>query len=364
MRTILAFGVLAFMTGVCQADMGYFGTIAQNPVPVDTFEVHPFIELSCEDVLIEIFPEGEAAITADFLFTNTGPADTVLMYFPLSIMVPTISVLWDLEDVTDPLDEPLVMVNGERVSVRPLLCTLWNGDYREEGEWENFRGLVDVLTPEEPDSGFAFYIADPGYWGGSDMLETMLSDSLTPMDWCVLDAYSSHALWEVPFAEGESVLVEYTTVFRMRYEWEQPFLYLSYPLYTGASWAGPIGSGRIVVRTAEGREFGDITGWSTTSMPEGIEVADYPYHPLPEMEGAHPGTLLRERQGGSLDSALVWMFEGLEPVVSPQGWMYYYEDSRSENARLQAEMSFWPEKPPPWPSGIRVTVYDEDFQQY
>ncbi|MCK4806990.1 MAG: hypothetical protein KAT09_05055 [Candidatus Aegiribacteria sp.] len=38
-----------------------------------------------------------------FLFTNTGQADTVLMYFPVSVMVPTLSLLWSLDDMSDPL---------------------------------------------------------------------------------------------------------------------------------------------------------------------------------------------------------------------------------------------------------------------
>lgn len=41
-----------------RADMGFFGSIVQNPVPADTFQVNPFIELSCEDVLIEVYPGG------------------------------------------------------------------------------------------------------------------------------------------------------------------------------------------------------------------------------------------------------------------------------------------------------------------
>ena len=78
MKYLTPFLMLFVITFTSQADMGFFGSIAQNPAPSDTFQVHPFIELTCEDVVIEVYPGGEAEITADFLFTNTGQADTVI----------------------------------------------------------------------------------------------------------------------------------------------------------------------------------------------------------------------------------------------------------------------------------------------
>jgi len=366
MYRIVSISALLAFSSLIYGDMGFFGTIAQNPVPVDTFAVHPFIELTCEDVLIEILPGGEAMVTADFLFTNTGPQDTVLMYFPLSVMVPTISVLWDMGSISDPLEEPDVTVNGQPIDVRPLLCIMWIREYVEESSWLTFTETVDVLTPEEPDSGFVFYLADPEYWGGLDMMETVLADTISDLDLFMMSAYSSHAFWEVPFQAEEQVLVEYRTSFQMRYEWGVPYFNLNYPLYTGASWAGPIGSGRITVTVAGGREFTDITDWISYSMPEATEVASHEFAPLPGMEGAPAlyETYLSANFGSILPSALVWAFSDFEPLVSPQGWMYYYEDAHSENAQYQAELMFYPEKYHPWPSGIRVTVTDNEFEEY
>ncbi len=366
MRVVHSIILLSVFVGLSMGDMGYFGTIAQNPVPVDTFTVHPFIELTCEDVLIEILPGGNAIVTADFLFTNTGPSDTVLMYFPLSVMVPTISVLWSMENITDPLEEPDVTVNGELIAVRPMLSTMWIKEYKEEGSWDIFTETLDVLTPEEPDSGLVFYLADPAYWGGLDMMEIVMSDTISDLDMLMMGTYSSHAFWKVPFEEGEQVLVEYRTAFSMRHEWGVPFFYMNYPLYTGASWAGPIGSGRITVTVSDGREFADITDWTSHSMSDATEVTSFEFAPLPGMEGvpALYETHLSTNFGSILPSALVWEFSDFEPLVSPQGWMYYYEDSDSENAQYQAELMFYPDKYPSWPSGIRVTIIDNEFEEY
>ncbi len=363
---IAVVAIILMLSNGASADMGFFGTIAQNPVPLD-FPIHPCIELTAEDVLIEVLPGGTAVLTADFLFTNTGPADTVLMYFPVSVMVPTISVLWSLDEITDPLvADPLVTVNGERVDVRPMLCTTWNRRYEEDGAWETFRSGVEILSSqEEPDSGLVFYLAPPDYWESLDMLETVMSDSLTEDDWNVLCAHSSHALWEVPFAEGEQVVVEYAMEFAMRYQWESHVLSITYPLYTGGSWAGPIGSGRITVTNGPGKDFGDIVGWSSESMPEAELLRPFPYHPLPLISESGPGYgSLWPAFGEELEAALVWEFRDLEPVVSSMGWMYYYEDPSDENALYQVEVMTWPEEPPPWPSVVHIEVIDKAFQPY
>lgn len=364
MSYIVVVIILFMLSCGASADMGYFGTIAQNPVPLE-LPVHPSIELTAEDVLIEMLPAGQAELTADFLFTNTGPADTVLMYFPVSIMVPTISVLWSLDDLTDPLTEPVVAVNGEAVEVRPLLCMPWNREYRDPAEWEALCEMFEVLVPaEEPDSGLVFFLADAGIWSGLNIMEWVSSDSITDLTEAVLNTRSSHALWSVPFGAGESLRVTYSIAYSLRYAWENPILSMTYPLYTGGSWAGNIGSGRIVATAEPGGKFAGITGWSSVSMPEGTEELDYLYLSLPAMVEAPGRSPLTDRYGETMEMAVVWTFEEFEPVVSPMGWMYYYEDPEDINARYYAEEMSWPEKPPQWPSSIRVEVFDGDFEQY
>ena len=119
MRLLSLFAtVMIFVSGVF-ADAGFLRSIIQNPVPVYSFPTS--IEMTSEDVLIEIYPGGTVEITAAFLFTNTGTADTVIMYFPLTLRTIFHGPYLPLYNVTDPLSSPSVTVNGSPAEVRPLI---------------------------------------------------------------------------------------------------------------------------------------------------------------------------------------------------------------------------------------------------
>ena len=342
--------------------MGYFGSITQNPVPLGESRSHPFIELACEDVFIELFPGGDARLTASFLFHNAGPTDDVWMYFPVSVMVPTISVLWSMDDLTDPLTSPTVTVDGSPVEVRPMLAGSWSPwswtpGYMGMGQ-EELAGVVDLLAPVPSDSGTIFFTVDPGYWEDLDLLELSLSDSPSSLDLAVLGAVSSNALWTVHLDEGADVLVEYTMVLTLRSDPEMEWCSFTYPLYTGASWAGPIGSGRITVVPSRGLALSDITSWSSFSMPDGRMVEDMEYLDLPDLRNhsSYAGSLMEGATGVILPEALVWEFNHFEPVVSPGGWAYYYE--------APADMIGGTEWPSPWPSSLRVVIDNASTEKY
>jgi hypothetical protein len=359
MRGLPVMLLMLILCGAASADMGYFGSITQNPVPVGDLSSHPSIELTCEDVFIEVFPRGDARLTAAFLFHNGGPMDDVMMYFPVSVMVPTISVLWSMENLTDPLGSPAVTVDGKPVEVRPMLAAMWHDGTMDRG-WEELAETVDLLSSAPSDSGTVFFTVDPGYWENLDMMERVSSDSLPDLDLFVLGAGSSNALWTVHFNEGADVLVEYTMDLTLRAPGESEPFSLSYPLYTGASWAGPIGSGRITVVPSRGLSLSDFTAWSSFSMPEARVGENMSYLGLPELEG-HPsyrGSLMEAATGVTLPEALVWEFADFEPVVSPRGWTYYFEDPMAEITRCYTEMIYGCEAPPPWPSSLRVVVAD------
>lgn len=357
MTNFTPFLMLLAITFTSMADMGFFGSIAQNPVPADTFQVHPFIELTCEDVVIEVFPGGYAEITADFLFTNTGHADTVIMYFPISVMVPTISVLWSLEDISDPITNPSVSVNGIPVDVHPLLSSTWSVLGLRRQSWEDILDTVDPLSDIEPDAREVFfYMIDPEAWDSLDVMNSVLADSISVRDRIILSASSSHACWTVPFNAGEQVLVEYSMDYFLGHDFTECSYDLNYPLYTGASWSGPIGSGRITVIPGGDLGIKHFLNWNSISMPEAISVEDYSFVPLPAIVNAPAFELTRlsDIKGLEIESALVWLFHDFEPVVSGSGWMYYFESSTDQDAIYHSEM--YEDSTASWPSGLRVIV--------
>ncbi|MCX7022215.1 MAG: hypothetical protein NTW26_08105 [bacterium] len=101
-------------------DAGYLGSITSGASPIGE---HPAVAMTAEDVVIELQREHVdyedwssevygATVTADFLFTNTGGADTVYMYIPHSVMTVFVSYLYDAEDMETPLENPRVLVDG------------------------------------------------------------------------------------------------------------------------------------------------------------------------------------------------------------------------------------------------------------
>jgi hypothetical protein len=358
MKYLTPFIILLAITTTSRADMGYFGSIAQNPVPSDTLVVHPFIELTCEDVVIEVFPGGKAEITADFLFTNTGQADTVIMYFPISVMLPTHSLLWSLSDLSDPLINPSVSVNGIPTDVHPLLATNWSTWAFRDFSWVDILDTVNPLSDIEPDDHETFfYMIDTERWDSIDViLDNVLADSISDIDYLILSASSSHASWTVPFKAGEQVLVEYSMEYSLGSDYMERSYDLTYPLYTGASWSGAIGNGRITVLPRGDIGIKHFISWGSSSMPEAICEDDYSFAPLPEIVDA-PGyemTILSNLSGRHMEGALVWLFHDFEPVVSGFGWPYYFESSTDEGAIYRAEM--YEDGSAGWPSSLRVIV--------
>jgi len=241
-----------------------------------------------------------------------------------------------------------------------MLACEWDAA-RDERWWEEAGGDLELLTPPPADSGTIFYTVDPGYWEGLDLLELSFSDSCTALDTAVLRAGSSHALWTVHLDEGADVLVEYTMTLTLRHDWEEEWYSLSYPLYTGASWSGPIGEGRIVVVPSRGLTLDDVTEWSSVSMPEASVEVDMAYRPLGPLE-SHPsfrGSLMDRATDVILPEALVWEFRDFEPVVSPMGWLFYYEDPDGDSARNERDVTYLDQAPPPWPSSLRVVLRND-----
>lgn len=125
--------------------------------------------MTSEDVLIEIYPGGTVEITAAFHFTNIGAADTVIMYFPVTLRTIFNGPYLPLYNVTDPLLSPSVTVNGSPAEVRPLIGNTWT-PWFDDYTWEEVREAVYTMRETEPDTGeIYFYIADGFSWDTYDI---------------------------------------------------------------------------------------------------------------------------------------------------------------------------------------------------
>lgn len=320
---VILISILFATAGVSPADMGYFATIAQNPVPAGIPGWHSTIEMTAEDVVIEVLESGRAGITADFLFTNNGDAESLIMYFPVSVMTPQISHLWNLTQTTPLLDSPAVTVNGTSAEVYPLLRGRWSPQ-RNELTWKDVLKLSTPLTDGEPDTNAAFfYMLHPSCW------ESLTMDFVSPLDIpdrLVMMADGFMAAWTVDFDAGEQILVEYCMEYRMSGDREEHVYTIFYPLYTGAGWAGSIGKGRISVIRGELFPWDTLIDWTSLSMTEGVEVQNLELDPFTEFSDllTWEKTRLSQLTGNTYYRALVWEFSDFEPAITPSVWQAFY----------------------------------------
>ncbi len=318
------------------------------------------IEMTAEDVLIEIFPGGNASITAAFLFTNTGAADTVIMYFPLVVRTLTMGPALPLIDITDPLRAPSVSINGSYIEVHPMIGNTWLPEYNEY-RWEDIRSEVMTMTETEPDMGEVyFYTVEAENWHSYDYIDLIYDhyDEITFVEELQLLCNSLNASWIVPFSAGEEVLVEFCIEYTMSSEYENPYCTMIYPLYTGASWTGSIGEGRITAVPAGGLKFSDFHSWYSVSMPDAEIVEGLAYVPLSEISDcvSFANTELADFSGTHFDSALVWIFTDFEPVVSPTHWQFFYYSPDNPDYRFHSGSAGVDTTD--WSSSLRIDILD------
>jgi len=340
------------------ADAGYLRSIVQNPVPASSLSTS--IEMTSEDVLIEIYPGGYAGITASFLFTNFGVADTVIMYFPVTVHTLTMGPGLGLYDITDPLDSPVITVNGIQTEVHPMIGNTWLPQYNEY-TWQDVRSEVFTMNEAEPDTGeFYCYIVDPDSWDDYDFMKLVYGDSgeLSLLEELLTFVNSLNASWTVPFGCGEEVLVEVSMEYNMSSGYEDPYFTMIYPLFTGASWAGSIGTGRITAVAAGELSFTDFDSWYSVAMPDPVIAEDLIYEPLRSISCADgfENTVLAAYSGEYYESALVWEFTDFEPVVSPSEWQYFYYSPENPDGRFHSGAAGVDTVG--WSSSLRIDVRD------
>lgn len=305
-KTITVF-IFLLLPVLVIADAGYLGSVTQNPAPVTTLGTYPDISMESEEVVVELHPT-YADVTAGFTFQNGGEEQTAIMYLPLEIGTVFVSrIAASFEDLKDELS---VQVNNQGMATEGLYQGLYDPELRQEMglSWEEFSALLQVLNSSEPALGEPLYFRkyvlaedDPDYdsWGNQPLYPAqMLSAS-----------------WTVPFAPHESKTV--TCIYRYFYtqDYNQSTERFAYPLFTGATWAGNIGEGKIYVIPGEDFNWEDIRWVAGIYMPE-VEELSYA-----QLNVALPGYHQK-----TYSHALLWSFTDFEPKPMSLGHLAFYPD--------------------------------------
>ncbi|HUT98703.1 MAG TPA: hypothetical protein VM054_06470, partial [bacterium] len=321
LKVLLILSLVAAALG----DAGYLGSVSSGASPIGG---HPGIAMTAEDVVIELRREHvdyedwsaniyDATVTADFLFTNTGDADTVYMYIPHAVRTAFVSYLYEAEDMDTPLENPRVLVDGEPVEVRKVCLGAFDPEYMGETTWDEFAELTRPLFDAEPKAGGPFYftryfVEGDEEWGGK----------ITHPAEAVL------AYWEVPFAPGETKLVEYVQDYALTSDYGESVFRLTYPLFTGAGWSGAIGSGRVSVVSGEGCDWGDLLYYVGLHLPLPADRDGYRLDVLdPIADRSDFGKCdLARYDGEKYPRALVWQFSDYEPYPGQLNCNALYPD--------------------------------------
>jgi hypothetical protein len=307
----LSVTLLVILAAAALGDAGYLGSVSSGASPIGE---HPHIEMTAEEVVVELRSEEVeyedwsarryyATVTADFLFTNEGDAETVYMYIPHTVMTLFVSVLYEAVEMEAPVENPRVSVDGEPVEVHKLCVGPFDPDWVGDRSWEEFVELSRPLFGEKPEEGEPFYFTN--YFTGTEMYWDEISH---PAD--ALLAY-----WEAPFEAGETVLVEYVQEYYLTSDYGEQVFRLTYPLFTGAGWRGDIDLGRVTVVPGENCDWSDLRYYTGLHLPLPEEEED---RRLEVCDGiaAHAAfekCRLAAYDGEEYERALVWEFSDYEP---------------------------------------------------
>ncbi len=313
------------LAAAAMGDAGYLGSVSSGASPIGG---HSGIAMTAEDVVIELQRRHvdyedwsadlyDATVTADFLFTNTGDADTVYMYIPHAVRTVFVSYLYEAEDMDTPLENPRVLVDGEPVEVRKVCLGAFDPEFLGDMTWDEFAELTRPLFDEEPKAGEPFYftryfVEGDEEWGGK----------ITHTAEAVL------AYWEVPFAKGESKLVEYVQDYAMTSDYGESVFRLTYPLFTGAGWSSSIGEGRVSVVPGEGCDWNDLLYYVGLHLPLPEEKEGYRLDVLEPIADhtAFDECNLAKYDGEKFSRAMVWSFADYEPYPGQLNCAALYPD--------------------------------------
>lgn len=307
----LAASLGAVLAALAFADAGYLGSLAQGPSPALTSGGGTGVRMAAEDVFIRLESCSTAVVSAAFLF-ESDEAETVLMCYPLEVRT-VFHALWnallyaegDEDCVPPPEPGTRVWVDGSPVETFILVQC----GYDDEGSGSR---LIEQYGRDGQDLP-----------GGSFLLSMVPASDSAAAEAAVESAQALLVCWEVGFEPGRSRLVEVEDRVRPTSDYSGRLYRITYPLVTGASWAGRIGRGRISVTSGPGFDWEDVKWWSGVLMPPPLEQSRFVPDPIPGLEGSR---LLEAFTGYDLGRALVWEFEDFEPVAGRRDSYTYFPD--------------------------------------
>jgi len=338
------------IVSIALGDAGYLGSVVQGPVVLGADGTE--VEMLCEDVLIEV-DGNEYSITGDFLFYSPV-SEEAFIYFPVDIVTPFVSALYSATEPEGHLDRVRVTVDGREVEVFPLFVARWDSTYR----WSELAPLLEPVFTQEPVPGGPVYCRlMPSYAEVCDSCADW--ESMLP----ALDCQALNAGWNVDFAGGDTVLVEYSVFGEMTRDYESLMSILCYPLQTGSTWSGSIGRGRVTVVPSSLGSFDQITFTAGVNMPPVHTEEPFVYEPLPCI-GSRPSFESSElfgRTGRRFEGGYVWEFQDFQPNVSGTGWRSLYPGLGDMYAMVADSLMMWqngeiPHRPSAW-SGSYIYIY-------
>jgi hypothetical protein len=205
--------LLASVSGA-KADAGWYDSRSGG---LSSSQEHPTISMVSEYVDAEMKLD-YTAVSAEFTFKNNGAATEVMMYFPL--------------------DEEYLALDSDNFDlIEEYLASEYNVTAEDP--------VSEMVLPNPKD--FTVEVGDTNV-----PVELVAKNSLTTNHDQL--SISKYARWSVSFAEDEEkkVTCKYSAPYAPEsFSWKgQPTSTrtFKYVLYTGSSWAGPIGEGTIIVR--------------------------------------------------------------------------------------------------------------------
>jgi hypothetical protein len=341
MRPLLGASIASvlLLSGSASGDAGYMGSLLPGPSPALSGAQSRDVRMIAEDVFLVLLPGGDVEMTASFLFGGAGPDCTVLMAFPFELRTvfspPEYAV--DYGDSLPPWGDGL-LVEVDGVPVDPFT-------------------LIQVtLQKDDEESGFTSFLDDRAFFGGASTGNVRL---VIPPAWddSRLQEFDFHhraeavlACWQVSIDSGDTALVEIRASGRLTSDYSESLFRLSYPLVTGASWAGTIGHGRISLVPGEGFDRETLQWYAGICMPTSSALDSWQPEMLPEFAG-HSSRLLPEPLSRVYTDAVVWEFRDFEPVAGRRDTYTFYPDFGDISA--SAEMAWENGKPiHPWRSSF------------
>ena len=291
---------------------------------------HPGIVMSAEEVVIVVSKDilvreawdvndeqteiYKADFYSSFLFTNTTEADQVLMAIPVESATPTVPWVYG-QGIDSTLTTPKVLVDGQPVEVK-LIYGYYPVDDLDSDQWNEVLEKLDPVYDYLPDSGQLLYFrnyvySDPDY--SVDFLQPRIA----------------LACWEVSFNSGQQRLVEYHEEYEMTSDYGMKTFRLTYPLFTGATWKGSIGEGKISVIMDSSFVRDDLKYYLGILLPEPEEIENGSLdleNYLSRLENPQISQLA-DFNNLEFSYGIIWEFKNFEPIPSGFSYQDYYMDS-------------------------------------